>query len=450
MVTIILGISLSVLDGTIVNLALPAMSRDLHATASEAVWVVNAYQVATLALLLPCAMAGDLFGYRRVYLWGLALFTVASAACVMADSLLFLAVARAVQGLGAAGIMAVNAALVRLTYPKNLLGRGVALNSLVVAIASVGGPSVAAAILSVASWPWLFALNVPLGVVVLVLGYRALPYNTTERPAGVKLSLLDVSLNALMFGLVFLGADSLLTRAGSETAKTSVWTAVALLVVGLAIGVIYIVRQSRRPLPLFPIDLLRIPVFTLSMCTSIGAFAAQMLAYIALPFLLLDSYGRSHVETGLLITAWPLAIVVVAPVAGRLIGRYPDGLLGGIGLGILATGLALLAALPAHPTDLNIVWRMALCGIGFGLFQSPNNHTIVSSPPVNRSGAASGMLGTARLTGQTVGAVLLAVIFSLANAHDGRGPVIALALAAAFAAIAGAFSSMRLRHPLGA
>ncbi|MDB5998485.1 MAG: transporter, partial [Rhizobacter sp.] len=218
MVTIILGISLSVLDGTIVNLALPAMSRDLHATASEAVWVVNAYQVATLALLLPCAMAGDLFGYRRVYLWGLALFTVASAACVMADSLLFLAVARAVQGLGAAGIMAVNAALVRLTYPKNLLGRGVALNSLVVAIASVGGPSVAAAILSVASWPWLFALNVPLGVVVLVLGYRALPYNTTERPAGVKLSLLDVSLNALMFGLVFLGADSLLTRAGSETA----------------------------------------------------------------------------------------------------------------------------------------------------------------------------------------------------------------------------------------
>ncbi|MDB6002148.1 MAG: transporter, partial [Rhizobacter sp.] len=244
--------------------------------------------------------------------------------------------------------------------------------------------------------------------------------------------------------------DSLLTRAGSETAKTSVWTAVALLVVGLAIGVIYIVRQSRRPLPLFPIDLLRIPVFTLSMCTSIGAFAAQMLAYIALPFLLLDSYGRSHVETGLLITAWPLAIVVVAPVAGRLIGRYPDGLLGGIGLGILATGLALLAALPAHPTDLNIVWRMALCGIGFGLFQSPNNHTIVSSPPVNRSGAASGMLGTARLTGQTVGAVLLAVIFSLANAHDGRGPVIALALAAAFAAIAGAFSSMRLRHPLGA
>jgi len=188
-------------------------------------------------------------------------------------------------------------------------------------------------------------------------------------------------------------------------------------------------------------------VFALSMCTSVAAFAAQILAYIALPFLLLDAYGRTPIQAGLLITAWPLAIVVVAPLAGLLIGRYPDGLLGGIGLTIFSAGLALLAALPAQPNDLDIVWRLGLCGIGFGLFQSPNNHTIVTAAPLQRSGGASGMLATARLTGQTLGAVLVAIVFSVANPHDGHGPVIALALAAGLSAVAGTFSSLRLRHP---
>ncbi|MDB5820599.1 MAG: transporter [Rhizobacter sp.] len=446
MVTILLGISLAVLDGTIVNLALPAITHDLNATASHAIWVVNAFQICTLAMLLPCAMLGDLFGYRRVYLVGLAIFTAASLACTFADSLMYLTIARGVQGLGAGGVMAVNAALVRLTYPKAKLGRGVALNSLVVATASVAGPSAAAAVLSLASWPWLFAINVPLGIVVLAMGWKALPFNTAPRPEGVKFSWLDVLLNALMFGLVFLGADALGTRAGDEGAKTPIGVGVGMLVGGLAIGAFFLTRQARRRVPMFPIDLLQIPVFRLSMCTSVMAFAGQMLSFIALPFLLLDTYGLSHTKTGLLITCWPLAIVVTAPIAGRLIGRVSDGLLGGIGLGILACGLALLAALPTHPGDLDIAWRMAVCGAGFGLFQSPNNHTIVSSAPVNRSGAASGMLGTARLTGQTLGAVLLAIIFSVASAHDGQGPVIALGLAAAFAAVGGAFSSMRVKH----
>ncbi len=348
------------------------------------------------------------------------------------------------QGLGAAGIMSVNAALVRQIFPRALLGRGMAINSMVVATATVAGPTVAALILSVAPWPWLFALNLPLGALTLWLGRRALPDDQAQRPAGARLPALDVALNILMFSLVFLGADTLGTR-NAALGGAPLPTGLALLAAGAAVGIVYVRRQLREPLPLFPLDLLRIPVFALSMGTSVAAFSAQMLAFVALPFLMLDHFGRTPFQAGMLITAWPLAIVVVAPVAGWLIGRHPGGLLGGIGLGLMATGLAAMALLPARPTDLDIVWRLLLCGAGFGLFQSPNNHTIVSSAPVARSGGASGMLGTARLTGQTLGAVVLAVIFSIWNPHDGRGAFIALGLAGALAAVAGVLSALRLR-----
>ena len=442
MVVVILGIAVAVLDGTIVNLALPGIARELQAGPAHAIWVVNAYQIATLVMLLPLASLGDRIGYRRVYLTGMALFAAASLIATLSHSLGMLIAGRALQGLGAAGIMSVNAALVRLIYPRNQLGRGMAINSMVVATASVAGPSVAAGILSIASWPWLFALNVPLGALVLVLGLRSLPVNEA-RASGARFSLLDVALNVAMFALVFVGADRLGVRGEvGQGASPGAW---ALLLAGLAVGFVYLRRQAAQAVPLFPVDLLRIPVFALSMGTSVGAFCAQMLSFIALPFLLLDTYGRSHFEAGLLITAWPLAIVVMAPIAGRLIGRYPDGLLGGIGLALLATGLALLAALPAQPGNADIVWRMALCGVGFGLFQSPNNHTIVTTPPPQRSGAASGMLGTARLTGQTLGAVLLAGIFSVWSPHDGKGQVIALGLAACCAAVAAVCSTLRTR-----
>jgi MFS transporter, DHA2 family, multidrug resistance protein len=443
MAAIVLGIALSVLDSTILNLALPDITRHFGASASSAVWVINAYQLAILALLLPCAHLGERVGYRRVYLVGLAVFTLASLACVLAPSLLALALARAVQGLGAAGMMAVNAALVRLTYPANVLGRGIALNSVVVATASVAGPSIAALVLSIASWPWLFVIQLPLGIAVLVLAHRALPRNTSP-PSEARLAPLDVVLNIAMFSLVFLAADGFGARSGGAPDAHGIVVAALMLLAGLAVGGVYLRRQWRQPAPLFPVDLLRIPIFGLSMCTSVTAFASQTLAFIALPFLLLDAQGRGHFETGLLITAWPAAIVLTAPIAGRMIHRVAGGLLGGIGLALLATGLALVAALPEAPANWRIAAPLALCGIGFGLFQSPNNHTIVTSAPLRRAGAASGMLGTARLTGQSLGAVLLGLIFSVAGVRDG-GLTFALGLAAALAGASAVFSLLRLR-----
>lgn len=447
MAAILLGIAISVLDATIVNLALPGIARDLNRPAADAIWIVNAYQLGVLALLLPCAKLGDMLGYRRVYLGGVAVLLLGSLGCVLARDLGTLVAARALQGMGAAGVMGVNSALVRLTYPRALLGRGIAINSMTVAVASVAGPSVAAAVLSVASWPWLFAINIPVAAALLVLGLRALPANPLPLTKG-GLSVLDVGLNAAMFALVFLGVDQLGTRAGQPGVALQ---ASLMIAAGLVVGVVYVRRQLGQAVPLFPVDLLRIRVFALSMCSSVTAFSAQMLSNIALPFLLLEGYGRSHVDTGLLITAWPLGSIVAAPIAGRLIGRVQPGLLGCAGMWTMASGLALLALLPAQPHNADIAWRMALCGIGFALFQSPNNYLIVTSAPAHRAGGASGMLGTARLTGQSIGAVMLAVLFSLATSapvqagHAGAARL-ALALAALLAAAAGLFSLLRVRR----
>jgi DHA2 family multidrug resistance protein-like MFS transporter len=416
-----LGITLAVLDSAIANVALPTIARHLHASAANSIWIVNAYQLSVTIALLPLSSLGDRIGYRRVYLWGLALFTVASLGCALATSLPALAIARMVQGFGGAGVMSVNTALVRMIYPRAKLGRGVAINAMVVAIASAIGPTLASGVLSIASWPWLFAINVPIGIAAFTLGLRALPTNE-RHPA--PYDYLSAVFNALVFGLLIFAVDGL--GHGENPALIGLEFAGAIV-----IGWFFVRRQLNQPAPLLPVDLLANPLFALSISTSVCSFCAQMLAFVALPFMLQDVYGFSQVDTGLLMT----------PVSGWLSDRYPAGILGGVGLALFALGLLSLAMLNAHPTDLQIAWRMALCGVGFGIFQSPNNRQILSSAPRERSGGASGMLGTARLTGQTLGAALVALIFGVAPQH---GPTVALAVATAFAAAAAVVSMMRL------
>ncbi|WP_238475120.1 MFS transporter [Azospirillum cavernae] len=431
--TMTVALVMAVLDGMVANIALPTIQREFAVEAAQAIWVVNAYQMAVTLSLFPLASLGDIFGYRRVYWGGLALFTLASLACALSDTLPLLTVARVVQGIGGAGIMSVNMALVRYIYPSASLGRGVGYNAMIVAVTTVAGPSLAAAILSVASWPWLFAVNVPLGLVALVVAAKTLPRSPKS---GHRFDALSAGLNALMLGLVILSVKGL-------DGADPVWLVVLEFLGALLVGVTLVRRELSREAPLFPVDLLRRPIFALSVATSLCSFAAQNIAFVTMPFYFEDVLGRSLTESGLLMTPWPVAVAIIAPISGWLADRYEPSLLSGLGMALFAVGLAALALLAPDASAIDIAWRMGLAGFGFGLFQTPNNKVLVSSAPKERSGGASGIQATARLLGQTLGAATVGVMFTLFGKAVGATTV--LTLAAGLCAFGSVTGSLRRR-----
>jgi DHA2 family multidrug resistance protein-like MFS transporter len=431
---ILLGVALGSLEAAIANTALPTIAASLKAPPADSIWIINAYQLAVVATLLPFAALGDRVGVRRVFLGGLAFFTSASVLCVLAPSLPVLVAGRALQGIGAGALMSVNIALIRLIYPASRLGRGVGLNALVVGLGFVSGPTIASLLLAVAPWPWLFAFNVPFGLLALASAWNTLPDSPPRGPG----------FDAVAAGLTAAGFAALVYGLGSAAQRRP------LALVGLALGlatlcVLLLLRRQRgHPAPMLPVDLLRRPLFALSAFTSMASFTTQGLAFVGLPFFFQTVLHRPPVETGFLMLPWALVVALSAPLAGRLSERIQAGWLGGIGLVTLCAGMVGLARLSPDASVPDIVWRMALCGAGFGLFQSPNLNALMSSAPPERAGGASGVIAIARLLGQTSGAALVALCFGLAGA---AGPTWALWLGAGTAAIAAATSFARLRVP---
>lgn len=433
-IAILLVLVMTVLDVTLVNVALPVLAGSFGISDSATVWIVTVYQLAITMLLLPLSSVGELHSYRRNFLIGVAVFTLASALCAVSQNFAMMLLSRTLQGVGAACVMSVNIALTRLIYPRRILGRGLALNAMVIAIATAAGPTIAGAILSVASWHWLFLINIPFGIIAFFIGKGLLPRNP-QKDGRWKFDWVSGVENAIVFGLIFYAL-------GSFARKGDTVTSIVLLAAGLVTGYFYVRRQLHRDHPMLPVDLFRIRLYSLSISTSVCSFIAQNLAMISLPFLFLSGLGFSEITTGLLMTPWPLATMIVSPIAARFVERHNPGLTAAVGMAVYAAGVLLLLFLPAQCSEWNIAWRMALCGVGFGMFQTPNNIVMVIATPVERTGSAGGMQSTARLVGQTFGATLVTLVFAVATTVSGsvKG---CLWLAIAFAFAAGLFSLSR-------
>lgn len=427
---IMLGVIIVTLDISLTSTAIPAIAHGLGTSPASAIWIISAYYLAVIAALLPLAALGEIFGHRRIFLVGLAVFALGSVASGVSDSLPWLMAGRGLVGLGAAAVSATTPALIRFLYPPTRLGRGLGLYAMVVGVAFTAGPTATSAILSVADWPWLFLLNAPVAMIAFAMASRGLPATERHvRPFDVTAAILC----ALMFAVLLTGLSNL--------GQLNWQMALLALCAAVCIGWLLRKREAGIKTPMLAMDLFRIRLFTLSAMTAICSFVVQGLAFVVLPMLLVFRLGYSQVEAGLLITPWPATLALMTFVAARLSERVAPGILGGIGMLIVAAGLMFLSLLSESSGVFDIAWRLVLCGIGFGLFQSPNMVALMSSAPRERSGSAGGILATARLLGQSIGAACVA--FCLLAVPD-QGVEAALWVGAIAASVAAVVSLLRV------
>ncbi len=410
------------------SVTLPAIATAFQASPAAVIWVVKANQLGTLLTLLPFSALGERFGYRRVYNAGLLLYLVAALGCLMAPSLTLLIMCRMMQGVGLSGVVSVNGALIRHIFPHDRLARAFATNAVIIAVFGAAGPSVASLLIAIASWRWIFLLSAPLCGLALLLGLRSLPDNARCS----SYDWVSAAFYAGTLGMLFLGTELVHLSAAPMLLFMT-------FAAGSACGIALFARALNQPSPLVPIDLLRTRLFLLSIITSVAAFSAQTLAFISLPFLLSGAMHIAPIEIGPLMMTWPVAVACAAPLAGLLTGRVATATLAGAGLALMATGLALILCLDLHPTLPDIAWCLALCGFGFGFFQTPNNHALLASAPIERAGAAAGMQAVARHLGQIAGASIASVAFSLAPDQ----PFLAVAIATGVGGLGAATSLSR-------
>lgn len=433
----VLAVSLStviaMLDSTIANVALPLIAKDFAVSESASILIINAYQFAVIATLLPFSALGRTFGNARIFKVGVTLFALSSLGCSLSGSLNMLTLFRVVQGLGAAAILSVNAALIKAIYPARLLSRGLSINVMVVSVSAAAGPSVASSILSLANWNWLFTINIPVACLSLILCIFSLRSSDLRAKSFDKGGACLVFLTCLSFAFLTLSVTKSHTR-----------FAMASFLVLLFLGRRLVLDQkTKRSYAMIPVAMFSSPVFSLSLSMSLLSYSTQLLAYVALPFYFHNTLHRDVVQAGLMLTAWPLATMLTSLIAGELSTRFGAERVAIAGLLMLVVGMFLMTWLPYMPSDGQILWRVALCGLGFGLFQSPNNLLIMTAVSPEQNNIASGLLGTSRLTGQIIGSALVAVMF---NVFGGGAIRASMAAGALFSLLSLGVSCLRLRQ----
>jgi DHA2 family multidrug resistance protein-like MFS transporter len=397
--------TLAALDVSIANVALPTMARELHVGAASIVWVINGFNLAVAAALFASAGCASSFGFLRVYRAGVVLFTVGSLLCALSGSFGLLIGSRVAQGVGAAMIMAIQPAIMRSIFPRAQLARAFGYTALTVSTGVALGPTLGGLILAIAPWPWLFAVNVPVAVIAIVLGAGALP---ETRGTGARVDVISVLTSAIGFSLLVYGID------GISRAEPAL--SVALQTgIGAVIFAWFVIRQFRLPHPMIALDLFRIPAFAGAAGTSLASWVAWGIGFVTLPFVLQLDRGVSPLVSGLLLTAWPVGTAVAAPTAGRLAGRFPIAVIAAVGMALFALAMTLFAIFSHVAPPLALMACSALAGVGFGGYQTPNNAELLGSAPLEKSASASALLATLRVSGQTFGASTVAIVFGLAE-----------------------------------
>jgi EmrB/QacA subfamily drug resistance transporter len=418
-------------DGAAVQMIMPALRRALHTDIRAVEWVMTAYLLVTTAAYLPAGRLGDNLGRARVWRVGLASFVVASAACMLATTLPWLVAARVAQALGAAAITANSAPLLLAAFPVEKRARALALGGVAIGLGLLLGPAAGALLAGTLSWRLLFAVAVPLGIGVALVGRGALP---ERRPLARPFDVAGGLLSAAGLGALVVGAAS------ARQARAGLPPSV-LLVIGLLLLVLFVAWELRRAQPLIELRLFERRSFLVGTLTALLTYAALFTATAALPFFLVDVQRRSLVQSGLLVAVIPVALALAAPLSGwatdRLGARWPCAL----GLFAVAAGLLVGGRLPADAGAGWTVAAMALVGAGIGAYESPNSAASLSALGSDDFGVGAATLGVARNLGMTAGAALAGTLL-------GRGGGVPAATAATANARADGAAELGAVHTL--
>jgi EmrB/QacA subfamily drug resistance transporter len=399
-----LGSLMATLDGSIVNIALPAIQSDFRIDLTTVEWVVVAYLLVIGSLLLPVGRLGEVLTFKRVYLVGFAVFTLASVCCGAAPTAEVLVGFRVAQAVGAAMIMAMGPAIVARTFAAAERGKALGLNGISVSIGLSLGPALGGILTQVATWRAIFLINAPIGVLAILWASRVLP---AEEPG--KGQVFDVKGAVLSGGAVF--SLLLALSDGQQWGWTSP-AILALAVLFLVLSTAFIAIERRSLQPMIDFALFRIRAFSAGLASAVVAFAGLLTATFLLPFLLQQGRGFSPIEAGLLLTPVPITMAIVAPFSGAASDRFGPRVLASAGMAIMVLAFLSLAELPLNFALPDLTWRLALLGLGQGLFMSPNSSAVLGSVPRSRVGTASGTLANMRVNGQALGIALSGAIYA--------------------------------------
>jgi EmrB/QacA subfamily drug resistance transporter len=400
-----LGTFMATLDGSIVNISLPKIQDAFGIGISTVEWVSVGYLLVVGAFLLPFGRLGEILTFKRVYLAGFTLFTVASVLCGFAPSAGSLIAFRAIQGVGAAMLQAMGPAIVARTFGPGERGRALGLNGVSVAIGLSLGPALGGFLTEIGTWRAIFFVNAPVGILAVLWAQRVLP---VERGAEhVSFDLAGAALSSIgLLGLLLALSE------GQGWGWTSPPVLVLLLVfAACAIG--FVIVETSRAHPMLDLSLFRIPQFAVGNIRAVAAFVGLFTATFLLPFFLENGAGFSALDAGLLLTPVPITQAIVAPFSGALSDRIGQRVPATLGIAVLVAGLVTLTELPTTFAVGDLVWRLVLVGFGMGMFVSPNSSAVLGSVPRPRIGTASGTLAQMRIDGQALGIALSSAVVAI-------------------------------------
>jgi EmrB/QacA subfamily drug resistance transporter len=404
MAAVAMSIFLATIDGSIVNIALPTMVRDLNTNFATVQWVVLAYLLTLTTLMLSIGRLADMRGKKPIYVAGFVVFTVGSVLCALAPTVYWLIGFRVLQAVGGAMVLALGAAIVTEAFPPQERGKALGTIGSIVSLGVVAGPLLGGIILASLSWHWIFLVNLPVGIVGTIMAQRFVP---ALRPRGgerfdyVGAATLLVSLMALLLGLTL----------GQEAGFLSPLV-LALFAICLVTLAVFIRIELRVASPMIDLRLFQNRLFSINLSTGFLTFVAISGMFILMPFYLENIMGYPIQWVGPLQAAVPVMLGIMAPISGSLSDRYGSRRISILGLVALLVGYLVVSTLSLETTAFGYVIRLLPIGFGMGVFQSPNNSAIMGAVPRERLGIASGLLSMTRTLGQTTGIAVMGAVWA--------------------------------------